>query len=177
MHIRFTREFWASLTTSEEIHFLTYLIFKTDKISYMDMEGEIGRKKRDIAPIKHLTNSILFFRYSLAPFKFSTPMHKYTHICIGTRMYNMNCVAETKAMSCDPQRSKKGWHVWPPELPKELHFCWVNDKIHIWNTHTTDWNIWVLKSLPPLMSNNSHFLKNLGIIVDKYLKNIWAKSS
>ena len=159
MHIRFTREFWAStysLTTSEEIHFLTYLIFKTDKISYMDMEGEEEEG--------HLINSILFFRYSLAPFQFSTPMHKYTHISIGTRMYNMNCVAETKAMSCDPQRSKKGWHVWPPELPKELHFCWVNDKIHIWNS-TYYWNIWVLKSLP-LMSNNSHFL-NLGIIVDK----------
>ena len=137
MHIRFTREFWAStysLTTSEEIHFLTYLIFKTDKISYMDMEGKIRREEMEISPINQNLINILLFRYSLAPSQFSTPMHKYTYTYVWTRMYNMNCVAETKAMSCDPQRSKKGWHVWPPELPKELHFCWVNDKIHIWNS-------------------------------------------
>ena len=48
----------------------------------------------------------------------------------GRKRHNMNCVAETKAMSpsmsCDPQRSKrrrKGWHVWPPELPKGVVNC------------------------------------------------------
>ena len=49
----------------------------------------------------------------------------------GRKRHNMNCVAETKAMSlpsmsCDPQRSKrrrKGWHVWPPELPKGIVNC------------------------------------------------------
>ena len=49
----------------------------------------------------------------------------------GRKRHNMNCIAETKAMSlpsmsCDPQRSKrrrKGWHVWPPELPKGIVNC------------------------------------------------------